>query len=129
MQKGDRFELTYSVTTKVRDGFRDIFKDANPLHTDERFAREKGFDGEVMYGNILNGFISHFIGEALPVKNVIIHAQQIKFFKPFYCGDELVFKAEICDAVVSVNAFVFQFGFFSQSGLEIARGKVQIGLI
>src|SRR5579872_7448002 len=126
MQKGDTYELNYPVTPAIRDGFRDIFKDANPLHTDKGFAREKGFDDAVMYGNILNGFISHFIGEALPVKNVIIHAQQIKFFKPFYCGDELILRAELSESVASVQAFIFNFGFFNRSGLEIARGKVQI---
>ncbi len=30
MEKGDRYELIYPVTTKVRDGFRDTFKDAKP---------------------------------------------------------------------------------------------------
>jgi 3-hydroxybutyryl-CoA dehydratase len=129
MNKGDIFELRYAVTPQVRDGFREIFKDANPLHTDRAFARELGFTEEVMYGNILNGFISHFIGEALPVKNVIIHSQQIKFFKPFYCGDKLLLKAEIGEAVESVNAFIFNFAFSNQHGQEIARGKVQIGVI
>jgi 3-hydroxybutyryl-CoA dehydratase len=129
MQKGDSFELTYLVTKDVRDGFRQIFKDSNPLHTDESFARAKGFAGEVMYGNILSGFISHFVGEALPVKNVIIHSQQIKFFKPFYCGEELVLKADISEKVESVHVFIFNFCFFNRQGTEIARGKVQIGLI
>ncbi len=104
-------------------------KTQNPLHTDRAFAQEKGFSEAVMYGNILNGFISHFIGEALPVKNVIIHAQQIKFFKPFFCGDELTLKAELTDSIVSVNTFIFGFGFFNEAGVEVARGKVQIGLI
>jgi 3-hydroxybutyryl-CoA dehydratase len=129
MQKGDKFELGYEVTVDVRDGFRQIFKDANPLHTDQSFARSKGFAGEVMYGNILSGFLSHFIGEALPIKNVVIHSQQIKFFRPFFCGDNLVLKAEISEAFESVHVFIFSFGFFDNNGIEIAGGKVQIGVI
>jgi len=74
MQKGDSFQFRYCVTAAVRDGFLALFEDRNPLHTDKAFAREKGFREEVMYGNILNGFISHFVGELLPVKNIIIHA-------------------------------------------------------
>ena len=128
MRKGDTFELNYPVTPEVRDGFRQVFRDTNPLHTDRSFAQARGFVEEVMYGNILNGFISHFIGEELPIKNVIIHSQQIKFFKPFYCGDELLLKAEIGEAVESVHVFIFNFSFFNQQEIEIARGKVQIGL-
>jgi 3-hydroxybutyryl-CoA dehydratase len=129
MRKGDTFEVKYPVTAEVRDGFRQIFKDANPLHTDRSFAQARGFSGEVMYGNVLNGFISHFIGEVLPIKNVIIHSQQIKFIKPFYCGDELFLKAEISEAVESVHVIIFNFSFFNQQEVEIAKGKVQIGVI
>jgi len=128
MRKGDTFELNYPVTVEVRDGFRQVFRDANPLHTDRSFAQARGFAEEVMSGNILNGFISHFIGEALPIKNVIIHSQQIKFFKPFYCGDQLLLKAKISEVVESVHVFIINFSFFNQQEIEIARGKVQIGL-
>ena len=129
MQKGDSFQFRYSVTADVRDGFLALFEDRNPLHTDKAFAREKGFREEVMYGNILNGFISHFVGELLPVKNIIIHAQQIKYFKPFYCGDELTLKADLTEVVESVKAYIFNFSFSNQDNMEIAKGKVQIGMI
>jgi len=129
MEKGDRFNVRYPVTAQVRDRFAQLFEDRNPLHTDKGFAREKGFDEEVMYGNILNGFISHFIGERLPIKNVIIHAQQIKYLKPFYCGDELTLTADIGEVVESVRVFIFNFSFSNQHNTEIAKGKVQIGII
>jgi 3-hydroxybutyryl-CoA dehydratase len=129
MQKGDSFQFRYCVTPDIRDGFLALFGDRNPLHTDKAFAREKGFREEVMYGNILNGFISHFVGELLPVKNIIIHAQQIKYFKPFYCGDELTLKAELGEVIESVKAYIFTFSFSNQDNTEIAKGKVQIGMI
>ena len=44
----------YHVTPVVYDSFQRCSEDMNPLHTDESFAREKGFPGCVMYGNILN---------------------------------------------------------------------------
>jgi 3-hydroxybutyryl-CoA dehydratase len=111
MNKGDTFEIPFSVTDSIYTGFIQLFKDQNPLHVDKSFAQGKGFNEEVMHGNILGGFISYFIGECLPVKNVIIHSQEIKYVKPVYKNDDLVLKAEVSDVFLSVNAYAFKFFF------------------
>ena len=79
MIKGTKFQVVYKVDETIYLGFVNLFKDNNPLHIDEHFAQQKGFKTKVMHGNILNGFISHFIGECLPTKEVIIHTQEIKY--------------------------------------------------
>ena len=89
MQKGDVFKTTFKVTEQVYNGFISLFHDKNPLHTNADFAIKKGFESRVMHGNILNGFVSYFIGECLPIKNVIIHTQEIKYVQPVYLNDEL----------------------------------------
>ena len=43
------------------------------------YAIEKGFDSRVVQGNLQNCFISYFIGECLPSKNVMILSQTINF--------------------------------------------------
>lgn len=129
MEKGNCFEAEFKVDEKVYKGFIDVFCDRNPLHTDAAFAKTKGFDAEVMFGNILNGFISYFIGECLPVKNVIIHAQDIKFMKPVYLNDSLRLSAEVSDVYESVNTVVLKYFFQNQHQVKIARGSVQIGII
>ena len=83
MKEGDIFLEEFSVAEKVYHGFIETFNDKNPLHTDVSFAQSKGYKGRVMFGNILNGFLSYFVGECLPIKNVIIHSQDIKYKKPF----------------------------------------------
>lgn len=62
------YKQRYTVTPEVCEHFLLCSQDVNPLHTDYEFAKQKGFPGRVMYGNILNVFISHFIGECLPTK-------------------------------------------------------------
>lgn len=125
----DKFEKTFNVSDKIYEGFILIFKDANPLHTDEQFAVKHGFKGKVMHGNILNGFISYFIGECLPVKNVIIHTQQIQFKNPVYLNDEIFFEATVSEVFESVNAFEFKFSFKNADSKVVAKGKIQIGLL
>jgi 3-hydroxybutyryl-CoA dehydratase len=125
----DKFEKTFIVLEEIYEGFVLIFKDTNPLHTDEHFAINHGFKGRVMHGNILNGFISYFIGECLPTKHVIIHTQEIQFKNPVYLNDKLFFEAIISDVFESVNAIEFKFSFKNAELKTVAKGKIQIGIL
>lgn len=125
----DTFDKSFIVSPETYTGFIKLFKDENPLHTDEQFAKTKGFKGKVMHGNILHGFISYFIGECLPVKNVIIHSQEIEFKNPVYLNDELQFKAVVTGIYESVNTVEFKYYFKNSASNSVAKGKIQIGLL
>lgn len=125
----DKFNLQFEVNAPVYDGFIGVFEDNNPLHTNEAFAQAKGFKGRVMHGNILNGFLSYFIGESLPTKDVIIHTQEIQFKNPVYLGDKLDFEASVSGVYESVKAVEFKFAFRNAEAKVVAKGKIQIGLI
>jgi 3-hydroxybutyryl-CoA dehydratase len=130
VKKGDKFEHEFVVTDKVYNSFISTFGDKNPLHTDPQYAQTKGFESEVMHGNILGGFLSYFIGECLPYKNVIIHSQEIKYSKPIYRNEYLIMRAEICDVFSSVNAMEIRFSFEKKNSAgTVAKGKIQIGII
>ena len=128
MQKGLTINHEFIVDTGVYNGFKTIFKDHNILHTNQDYAQSKGFSQKVMYGNILNGFVSYFVGELLPDDEILIQKQEISFHKPVYINDILSFEAVLSEVYESVNSFVFKFKFKNESGL-IAKGKVQIGKI
>lgn len=129
IKKGEKFQHNFKISEEIYDGFISIFNDKNPLHTNPNFALEKGFREKVMHGNILNGFISFFIGECLPIKNVVIQTQDIKFFKPTYLNDELLFIAEIIEVFESVNMAEIKFMFKNQDELKVAAGKINIGIL
>lgn len=127
--ENDHFEESFTVSEKLYQGFIDLFKDNNHLHTDESFAKEAGFKGRVMHGNILNGFISYFVGECLPTKRVIIHSQEIKFKNAVYVNDELFFKASVTRIYESVNAVEFKYEFRNLFNKVVAKGNFQIGIL
>ncbi len=131
-QKTKCIKYTYKVTPDVYYGFQRCSNDFNPLHTDTMFANEKGFPEQVMYGNILNAFISHFIGMLLPSREVMIQSQDISFHKPFYLNDEIQLEASVEMVSEAVNVVVYKLRFSRVSGdkLElVAKGHVQIGLL
>jgi 3-hydroxybutyryl-CoA dehydratase len=127
--EGQTYFESIIISDKIHQGFIDLFKDGNPLHTDTNYAIIHGFKGKVMHGNILNGFISYFIGECLPTQDVIIHTQEIQFKKPVYLNDILKFRAVVKGVYESVNAIEFNFEFKNETEIIVAKGKIQIGLL
>lgn len=119
----------FTITQDVYQQFQLCSKDGNPLHTNGEFAKSYGFTDKVMYGNILNAFLSVFIGECLPIKNVIIHSQEIVFKNPVFMNEELNFEAIVSGIYEAVNAIEFKYKFIKQDGKIAAKGLIQIGLL
>ena len=128
-KEGDSFEIDYEVTGKIYNGFIDLFNDRNPLHTDEKFAKEKNFSGKVMHGAILTGFLSNFIGERLPEKNVIVLSYKISFIKPVYLGGKLTLLATINEVFASVNVVNIKYKFEGPANTIVSKGEVSIKII
>lgn len=130
LEQGNEFVHDFEVSPEIYSGFISTFNDRNPMHTDEEYARLKGFTGKLMHGNILNGFLSYFIGELLPVKNVIIISQSIRYNSPVYLNEKLVFKAKIESITESVNVVELKFSFLSSFTQKLkAKGIIQIQLL
>lgn len=120
------YDLEFHVNSNIHKGFIELFKDNNPMHTNPAYAKQHGFPDVIMHGNILNGFLSYFIGEHLALKNVIILSQKIDFHKPFFVEDILNFKAILKDYSEAVGFYEYKFSFRNQSNTRIAKGNIQI---
>ena len=133
VEKSRHLEVTYHVTPEIYYSFQRTSNDYNPLHTDTMFAESKGFPERVMYGNILNAFISHFVGMALPSRNVMIQTQDIQFRKPVYLNDELTLKSDIETVSEAVEVINYKLKFYKMGGGAkpqlVATGHVQIGIL
>jgi 3-hydroxybutyryl-CoA dehydratase len=128
MKEGDTFEIEYTVTPEIYQAYIHFFSDRNPLHTDEDFAKQKGFSSVVMHGGILTGFLSNFIGERLPIKNVIIQSYKIAFAKPVYLNAVLTLKAVVTGVFESVNCVVIKYS-FEKDKTVFGKGEISIGII
>ena len=123
---GSTFKSSYLVSEDTFISFKDTFKDNNPLHINDNYATKHGFKSKIMYGNILNGYISHFVGELLPVKDVVIITQKINFKKPFYLNQTIFLSACINEFYKSVKIYDIGFKFYNSDNILIANGKIKI---
>lgn len=125
-------EHVYKVTPDIYYAFQRCSDDYNPLHTDKAFAVRKGFPKRVMYGNILNCFVSHFVGMLLPTRNVMIQTQDIQFHNPVFLNDEIHLESGIETVSDAVNIIKYKLKFYkviNDKKQTIAKCHVQIGLL
>ena len=122
----------YQVTPDVYYSFQRCSNDYNPMHTDAAFAKDKGFDAPIMYGNILNAFLSHFVGMLLPSRDVMILSQSILFQNPVFLNDNISFESNIdkLSPTVKVVDYKFKFRRIKEDKKElIANGHIQVKLL
>lgn len=125
---GDKFTEHFVVSSDIHKGFIALFGDRHPVHTDAGYAQARGFQSEVMHGNILNGFLSYFVGECFPDREVMILSQEIKYQRPVYLGDELTLAVEIADIHHSVNVIELTCKFrHVSSNKVVASAKINLG--
>lgn len=116
------------VSADIHQGFIATFGDRHPLHTDADYAITRGFRSQVMHGNILNGFLSYFVGECLPDREVMILAQEIKYQRPVYLEDRLTLNVEVRDVHQSVGVIELDCKFRNvNDGKLVASAKVTLG--
>jgi acyl dehydratase len=127
--EGAVFTRRFTADEDVYRGFMATFGDRNPLHTDAAFARAHGFRDVVMHGNLLGGFLSYFVGECLPTRQVVLQAQSLRFRRPVYLGDALELQAELAHVSEAVGALEFTVRFRNAAGETVATGSVRVGLL
>ena len=128
MKEGTIIHCSFVVDEDIYFGFQRAFKDLNPYHIDDEKAKEKGFKGKIMYGNILGGYLSYFVGMLLPSREVVIVAQSINFHLPFYLNDHLKFEAKLIQFSEAMNVGTLKFHFF-RTEEKVAEGKIQVKFI
>jgi 3-hydroxybutyryl-CoA dehydratase len=120
-------ECDYSLTSEIYDDFLKVFKDRSPVHVDAKHARDQGFNGVVMHGAILNGFLSNFIGMVFPGANTLELSVDIRYLKPCYLNDKLRLKGTINQKLDSKSVVVLHVEYHNVTQGELAaNGRVQV---
>ena len=126
---GDELKAEYCVSYEVYKGFLDVFKDDNLMHTSAHYANKYGFNEIVMHGNILNGFISNFIGTKLPTKNLVIISQQIKFRNPVYLNDRIQIKSIVNEIHEAFGLVILKMLLTNHEGHKVASSTVEVKIL
>lgn len=108
--------------------FAELSGDFNPLHTEEAFARAKGFQGRVVYGALLLAKVSELIGMRLPGKDSIWARVDFEFLKPLYVNQAAVLEARVASFSVSTGLLELALS-VQRDGKRIAKGRAEVVVV
>lgn len=96
---GASAEATHDVTLATIREFVAASGDANPIHSDERFAAETRFGRIIAPGMLTGSFVSAVIGTTLPGPGTVYLSQSLRFLRPVYVGDRVTARVEVVERV------------------------------
>lgn len=87
------------ITDNLIQTFGGMSKDWNPIHFDDNFAREKGFDGRIAHGLIPSSIISKYFGTQFPGVGTVFINYKYLFYKPLYLNQTYTIKYQFPDFI------------------------------
>ena len=135
IKTGMEEQFSVTITEQMMQQFQEMTGDVNPLHCDETFAKEKGFDGKVAYGMLTASFLSTMAGVYLPGENSLIQSVEVKFVKPVFPGEEITFTGKVSEIndtfrflVLKVTGTVTGEKENERYGTKVLKAVMQIGV-
>lgn len=120
----------YTITPEVYESFLAAFHDYSPVHVDEAFAKARGFQGKVMHGTILNGFVSHFVGMHFPGGPSLLLTCDMRFSNPSYLGDKIRMQAVVTQKMDVRRIVVIDVTLTNITREQVAaRGRLQVMIV
>ena len=92
---GDLASIKKTVTEKEILAFAALSGDVNPIHLDDKYARQTQFKERIAHGMLVASYISTVIGTILPGKDTIYLSQTVQFKAPVKIGDTLTVVAKV----------------------------------
>lgn len=97
LTEGRTVSWDFMVTDEDMAAFARLSGDTAPLHTDEAFARAKGFEGRVVYGALLSAQLSRLVGMEMPGLHGVFAGMKVSFSNPVYVNRPVTLTATITD--------------------------------
>lgn len=122
-------QFTMTITQEMMNVFCQVTGDSNPLHTDEEFAKKKGYSTKVCYGMLTASFLSTLAGVYLPGEKSIIHSVETIFKKPVFVGDTLTITGKVVDKNEIFQVMTLKVTIYNQNKDKVVRGTMKVGFL
>lgn len=117
------------VTEEYQEIFRENTGDVNPLHSDDRFAKDKGYEKHVVFGMLTASYYSTLAGVYLPGEKSLIHSVEVKFMKPVYVGDILRIEGVVTEKHDMFQLLTIKATITNQNDIKVSKAVLKVGCI
>jgi acyl dehydratase len=106
-----------------------ITGDVNPLHVDDRFARQTFFGERIAQGMLSAGLLSTLVGCHLPGIGAIFRSQTLEFLRPVHIGDTLTACLEVTAVDAAAERIELRAWIDNQHGERVLQGETVASLL
>ncbi|MCR4923291.1 MAG: MaoC family dehydratase [Lachnospiraceae bacterium] len=117
------------VKAEDMESFKAITGDINPLHNDETFAGDRGYEGRVVYGMLTASYLSTLAGVYLPGERSLIRSVSTKFYKAVFIGDRLTIEGKVSDKNDTFKLLTVKINIKNQKGEKVLKGEMEIQVL
>ncbi|MFH1058820.1 MAG: MaoC/PaaZ C-terminal domain-containing protein [Pseudomonadota bacterium] len=125
---GQKWILKFSVSADEQEAFALLSGDLNPIHLNQAFAEQAGFQRPVVYGGMLIAKLSSIIGMYVPGSRGLWSGVKIDFRSPLLVDQEAKLEVELIQFSEAVKSYVLNVLITCQ-GEIIASGKAMATLL
>ena len=104
--EGDSQTLQVAITDDIVNAFVEWSGDDTPLHTNDEYARARGFEKRVVHGAALFSLVSRFVGVHFPGPECLWMKADVKFHSPCYSPCEVSIRGEILSVSVATSSLI-----------------------
>ena len=120
---GLKTTVCWTVRDEDLEAFISLSGDRNPLHIDQDYAVQNGFDAPVIHGFLICAKISGLIGMVLPGRRCLLVSEELEFPNPVYVNDHVEIRAQIKEKhhdlkLVKLKVMV------KKGSITVARGNI-----
>ena len=109
------------ITEELINQFAELTGDKNPIHLDEKVAKEGRFGRRIAHGFLVGSLISAEIARQYP--GAVYTQQNMTFRRPVFIGDEITVDVqEAYDNVKAGDQTVLRTRCLNQKGKEVLTG-------
>ena len=94
---GMRESYSQTITDSDIKAFAGISGDRNPLHVDEKYAKDSRYKNRIAHGLLSASFFSAIFGTKLPGEGCVYASQDLVFKYPVYLGDTVIAEVEVIE--------------------------------
>jgi acyl dehydratase len=123
--EGAKAHVRFDVTYDEMQRFAELSGDFNPLHTDDSFAKSRGFAGRVVYGALLLAKVSQLIGMQLPGRDSVWAALSFDFKRPLYVGQVADLEGTV-ESVSNSTGMIELALSLRHEGKLLGRGRAEV---
>ncbi len=121
----ESFEV--EVTAAMLQSFAELSGDLNPLHSDEAYAKESGYEGRVVFGMLTASFYSRLVGMYLPGKLALFQGIDISFRSPVFVGARLSVTGTVNHLNEAYRQVELKATIRNQEGKIVSKAKIKPG--